>query len=844
MYLQTASKIAWRDLRAAPAKFFFVTLSVAVGVAALSGVKGFGYAFQGMLLRNAKQLLAADVQGQTWNDPTPEQAARIAAIGRGAGNFTSVVETVSMARSGAQRIPQMVAVKGVEPAFYPFYGKLTVDPDRPLRDLLPDDASVVVTPELLTRLRVKPGDSIRLGGMDFRITGTIVTEPDRLASGFGPGMRVLMTRAALEHTGLLQYGSRASRRFLIRLNVGSELDRVREELKASMPRIFISDYREGSPAVGRAIENTTTFLSLISLIALIVGSLGVATAMHSHLQQRMDTIATFKAVGARSGQIIQIYLVQTLWLGLLGGLVGVAVGAAVQRTFPVLMRQIFDLLPDVPWDWSFSLQGMALGILATLFFTLPPLLNVRNVRPSLVFRRDMADEGTERGKHWRDRIPSLVGSALIALGFIGIAAWLSNSLRMGLYFIAGLAFAVLVLWALAAALLFTARRLVRFLQRQLPSWLYHGFANLYRPGNQARSILVALGIGVMFTLSTYLLQRTVLQAVTSEGPGREGNLFLLDIRDTGAISSLLRSQPGVTGKLQLVGYIVSRMLSKNGVPTEELPLTKLRKNQLQAVRVTTAGGLPEGLELKRGEWWSGSSADPQLAVSEEAARDFQLNVGDQIRFQIAGRTVSAPVVATFRRLARAPVRYDLVFPREALNGLPVVYYGAAHVDPGYIPQVEEAIFDKFPTITVMNLADILKRIQEAVDQVAVVVRFLALFAIAAGVVILCSSVAGTRYRRIREVAILKSLGGTRMQIARIFSVEFSIIGLLAGLAGGILANAFTRILSDRFIDVQYDFDWLSVAVAVIGTAVLANAAGWIASARILGQRPLEVLRGE
>ncbi len=624
MFLQTASKIAWRDLRAAPAKFFFVTLSVAVGVAALSGVKGFGYAFQGMLLRNAKQLLAADVQGQTWNDPTPEQARRIESIGRHAGNITAVIETVSMARSSAQRVPQMIAVKGLDPAVYPFYGKLTLDPDRPLRELLPNDSSIVVTPELLTRLRVKLGDAIRLGGQDFTITGTLVTEPDRLASGFGPGMRVLMSQTALDRTGLIQYGSRASRRYLIRLNPGAKLEPVREELKAALPRIFISDYREGSPAVGRAIDNTTTFLSLISLIALMVGSLGVAMAMHSHLQQRMDTIATFKALGARSGQIIRIYLVQTLWLGLLGGVIGVAIGAAVQSAFPVLMRRIFELLPEVPWDWTFSLQGMALGILATLFFTLPPLLNVRNVRPSLVFRRDMADAGSERGKHWRDKIPSLVGSALIVLGFIGIAAWLSNSLRMGLYFIAGLTFAVLVLWVLAAALLFAARRVVRGLQRQLPSWLYHGFANLYRPGNQARSILVALGIGVMFTLSTYLLQRTVLQTVTSEGPGREGNLFLLDIRDTGAISQLLKSQPGVTGKLQLVGYIVSRMLSKNGIPTEELHLTKLRKNQLQAVRITTASGLPDGLELKRGEWWPPSSASPQLAVSEDAARDFRL----------------------------------------------------------------------------------------------------------------------------------------------------------------------------------------------------------------------------
>jgi putative ABC transport system permease protein len=221
-----------------------------------------------------------------------------------------------------------------------------------------------------------------------------------------------------------------------------------------------------------------------------------------------------------------------------------------------------------------------------------------------------------------------------------------------------------------------------------------------------------------------------------------------------------------------------------------------------------------------------------------------LRVGDQVKFQVAGRYITAPLVAVFRREQRAPVRYDLVFPRYALKSLPVVYYGAVHVDPAKIPQVEEAIFDRFPTVTVMDLADVLRRIQEAVDQVALVVRFLAGFAILAGVIILSSSVAGTRYRRIREVAILKTLGATRRRITSIFSIEFSILGATAGLVGGILANVFTRIVSDRFIDAVFDFDWLSLLVVMIATAVLANVAGWLASTRILDQRPLEVLRGE
>ncbi len=380
-------------------------------------------------------------------------------------------------------------------------------------------------------------------------------------------MRVLMNRAGLERTGLIQFGSRAAERFLFKLKPNADLDAMKSQLKSTLPRVFLSDYREGSPAVSRAIDNTTTFLSLISLIALIVGSLGVAMAMYSHLQQRMDTIAVMKAVGARAHQIMEIYLIQTLWLGLAGGVIGVAVGALVQKSFPWLIQRVFALLPEVPWDWSFSLQGMSLGVLATLLFTVPPLLSIRNVRPSLVFRRNMADAAIENRKHWREKLPSWAGVLLILAGFSGIAVWLSGSWKMGAYFIAGLTASIVLLAGVAAVLLYALRKLVKAWNRRLPPAFRHGFANLYRPGNQARSVLVALGIGVMFTLSTYLLERTVLRQVNAEGPGREGNLFLLDIRDSSEVTKLIESQPGVNGKVELVGYIVSKMLQKNGVPT-------------------------------------------------------------------------------------------------------------------------------------------------------------------------------------------------------------------------------------------------------------------------------------
>lgn len=836
--------MAVRELRATPAKFLFVIMAVAVGVAALSGVKGFGYGFRGMLLHNAKQLIAADVQAQIWDDPTPEQEQKMEALGKAHGALTRVTETVSMAGVANQHVPQMISVKAVDPAAYPYYGALGLKPALPLRQLLANDADAVVSEELLIRFKVNVGDTVRVGGKDFKITGEVTAEPDRLASGFGPGMRVLMTRQGLVRTGLIQFGSRSAQRFLFRLNPGTDLDAFKSSIEHNFRRVFISDYREGSENVGKAIDNTTTFLSLISLIALILGSLGVAMAMYSHLQQRLDTIAVMKALGARASQIIQIYLLQTLLLGLIGGIFGVAVGALVQKAFPILMRRVFAMLPEVGWDWSFSLQGIAVGVLATLLFTLPPLLSIRNVRPSLVFRRNMGDESGSKLKQWRDWLPVWIGVAAIWAGFWGIAFWLSGSARMAVYFVGGLTASIFLLFGVAALLLWLLRWIVRKSGRALPSTFRHGFANLYRPGNQAKAVLVALGVGVMFTAMTYLVQKTVLREVTSQGPGREGNLFLLDIRNSSAVTSAIEGLPGVRGKLELAGYIVSRMTAKNGIPTESLHLTKQRKDQLQTVRITTATAIPNGLTVQNGVWWNAASIEPELAVSEEAMRDFHLKVGDHLRFMMAGKTVEAPLVAIFRRDKSAPIRYDLVFPQGALKGMPVVYYGAAHVDPAYIPQVEETIFEKFPTVTVMNLAEVLARIQEAVDQVAVVIRFLALFAIVAGVIILSSSIAGTRYRRVREVAILKALGGTQRRIAGIFSVEFSLLGAVSGFIGGILANLFTRIIADKFIDTNFDFDWKSLALSVAGTILIANLAGWLASAKILGQRPLEVLRGE
>jgi putative ABC transport system permease protein len=841
-FLGTAARIAWRELKATPSRFIFVVLAVAVGVGALSGVKGFGSAFRSMLFRNAKQLTASDVTAQVWGLPTDDQLRRLRRIGRRAGALTWVTETISMAARPGNPTPQMVAVKAVDPSVYPFYGQLTLQPAAPLRALLSGN-DVLVNEELMIRLHLKRGDALRLGGQHFRLAGTIVTEPDRLASGFGPSMRIMMSRESLARTGLIQLGSRASQRFLFRVRPDVDLGRLKADVGSVLTRPRFTDFRDGDPAIERGINRSTTFLSLVSLVALIVGSLGVGMAMYSHLQQKMDTIAVMKAVGARSRQIVTIYLIQTLWLGLAGGVLGVALGALVQKMFPILIHQVFALLPEVSWDWSFSLQGLAVGVLATLLFTLPPIIGVWNVRPSLVFRREMND--AQRKPVWQS-LSYIACLAAIAAGFIGISLWLSGSWQVSSYFVGGLAASLVLLGIVATLLLAGARWLVRRSGRTLPANFRHGFANLYRPGTHAASILVALGVGVVFITTTYLIQKAIIRDVQTDAPSRSGNVYLLDIRpgQREEVARFIAAQPGVEKAPELVGYFVARLIQKNNKPIESLPLPKRKKDQLQTSRLSVVDEFPANFELTSGRFWARGTREPRVAISEEEAQRFGFQVGDRLQFQAAGKLITAPVVATYHPTKRAAFRFEVLYPREAMGTIPAVYFGSAQVRPADIPALEGAIFEKFPTITVMNLADILQRIQQAVEQVALVIRFLAAFAIVAGIVILCSSVAGTRYRRMREVAVLKTLGGTRRRITAIFSVEFTILGAVAGFIGGLLANAFTRVITTKYIEIPFQYDPVAVVAAMVLMAVLANAAGWLASLRILDLRPLEVLRAE
>lgn len=843
----TAARIAWREMRASRAKFVFVIISVAIGVAALTGVRGFSESFQKTLLDQARGIMAADLSARMFRQPTAQEDAALNALGTEGVRRTAVTEMVSMAAVEGNPVPLLVSLKVVDPAVYPFYGAVQLSPAESLRQAL-TASTVVVDENLLVRLRAHLGDRLKIGGEYFRIAAVILKEPDRMTAGFGLGPRVMITRGAVEKTGLLQPGSRATERILFKTGAKTGgIATLRAKVEKILPDAQISDFRETSPAITNGLDHATGLLSLICLVAMVLGAIGVAMAMRAHLQQRIEVLAIMKSIGARSADILRIYLLQTLLLGIAGALLGVALGLGVEWVFPSVLGKLLPMRPPLRLPVRSITEAMGTGILTTLLFCLPPLLDIRRIRPSVVLRRAVESSDAGPGVQLLQRVKESkaqwIAGAIIVAALAAIAAELSDSVTVGKWFAGSLCALLAVILALAAVMLRALRIFLAKTRLHLNSAVRHGLANLYRPGNQSAAVLAALGAGVMLILSVFLMQSAIIRDMRATAAPDTPNIFLVDMAtaELPGIEKLLTAQPGVKGKVETLPVIAARITEINGKDADKLRVKNLPKRLLRSVSLTWADAIPTGVKLKEGKWWKKSDSDG-LAIVDRVATRLDLHIGSQVVFISGEKTIRTRVAAIYKTDGQHVYgRSEFILPSKPLEGLPVVWYGAVHVVPGRIAALESAIFSVYPTVTVINIADILETIQGLVDQITIVIRFLAGFSILAGIIILASSVASTRFRRIREVVVLKTLGATRNRVAAVFSVEFIMLGLLAGVVGAAFANLLSRVLLHK-MEVDSHFYWSASALAVVATAVLAVVTGWAASFRLLGQKPLEILR--
>jgi len=850
-----ASSIAWRDLKSAPGKFAFVVLSVAVGVAALVGVRGLSDSFKSTLSGQARSLMAGDLSAHITHEPTADESQKIAVVLGGYQGIRSTwtTEAVSMASLPPDPVPLLVSLKAVDPSEYPYYGEAELDPAISLQQALKGD-SAIVSDEFLIRLNAHVGQTLRLGGKNFTITAVLKQEPDRILAGAGLGPRVMISSAAFSQTSLGGPGSRLNVHLLLKLPVASaaasdnQIAALRPQLESALSDAQVMDFREGNPGITRGLDNATSILSLICLVAMVLGAIGVAMAMHAHLEQRMDMLAILKVMGAGSSDLLRIFLLQTMGLGLAGGLLGVLAGVAVMGGLPAAFGNMVALHVRLAFPWQSALAGVGTGLLTTLLFCLPPLLDVRKVRPVLVLRR-LVDHGPDGftgwlARWWARRLQLAVAAVVVVA--LGAIAWaLSDSAKVGAWFAFLFTCALAVLLVMAVIALRAVRFVLDRIRLRLPSSLRHGLANLYRPGNQSAAVLAALGTGIMLILAVYLMQSAIIGDIKQTASPKIPNIFLVDISndEVAGVKAFFAQQAGVIKTLDLLPVITGRILSLNGKPVEEMRDQHFPRRMLQNAELSSSDAPPEGDRIKQGVWWKDGSAQ-EIAIAAGPATRLNLGIGSTVELETAGTTHTLRVAAIYEADGQhLGQRVQFVVPPGILGDEAAAWYGGVHMDPKLVPSMERALFAAYPTVSVINLAEVLEHVESVVDQITLVVRLLAGFSILAGLMILASSIAGTRFRRMQEAVVLKTLGATRMRIVRTFSVEFSFLGLLGGAVGVVFANLLTRILLHR-VDIAFQIEWGATFLALIGTAVLATVTGWIASYRILGLRPLEVLREE
>jgi putative ABC transport system permease protein len=718
------------------------------------------------------------------------------------------------------------------------------------------------------------GDQLKIGQAMFLITGIVRIEPDRMANAFSLGPRVMIAQEGLQAAELIKPGSRVRERYLVKMPSDMPVEPLFSELRGRLAAdsARISSYHTAQPQLRRFLDQLSRYLGLIGLTALFIGGLGVGTSIHAFLRDKLRTIAILKAVGADSATVVLTYVVQAIFLGSVGSLAGILLGIVFQRGLPPLMAGLFasDIIgqlgvsSELSWSSIWPLvKGATLGLLSTLLFTLWPLLKVRDIHPGVIFRRDaeqmMVEYGSPPSRWWlkwglADRLNVGTAGAII-FGLCVLSVWQAGSWSIGFLFLGALSLAITVLFI-------CARIVVRGLARlPMPHILSIRYAvgNVVRPGGQAAGIMVAIGIGVMVIVTVSLVEQALLHQVQENRPTDAPTFFFIDIQPDQAkeFVSLVERE---TGRPELTPLVRSRLHAINGhIVTAEEGLGKddkrtegkeERGKQWYLTReyvLTFLEQLPKDNELIKGGWWKPGQvfSTPLVSVEEEAATHLGLAVGSIVEFDIQGATVSAEV-SSIRKVewGNFSTNFYMILSPGSLVGAPFTYVGTVRVSPEEEVPLQQAVVASFPNVSAIHIGDVLDSFARVLDRLSLAIRAMALFCVLSGGVVMAAALASTRYRRLYESVILKTLGAPRSLIVRAFAIEYVLLGAVAGLIGLTLGTVLSWVVVRYVFDLSWSIHPQVLGIGLLLTMLLTLIVGFASTYRILGQRPLAVLRHE
>jgi putative ABC transport system permease protein len=854
-------RMATREARASWRRLLFFFLCVAVGVGAIVAIRSVIQTVRHALTTEARALTGADVLVQTtrpWQEAARARIAQRLSEAR-VVDTTEAVETATMVRPaepgpGQARMVELMAVE----APFPFYGELELEGGQPYSHHLIAGGGVLVRPELLTQLDVGIGDALIIGERTFTIRGVVLREPGRRMGVFSLGPRVLMDLADLPATGLLTFGSRA--RYLLMVRAPDPVvDGIVTQLRSDLRDQFITvrSYRGTEDQLGGDLQRAENYLSLVGFVMVVLGGIGVWSVTRVFVQQKIRAIAVLKCLGATARQVLAVYVAQVALLGLLGSLLGVVLAGLALWAVPAdMLAALGGAVPGL--TASAVVQGLGIGVLVSLLFALVPLLEVRRVKPLLLLR-DESETAPPRppgAGRWAGiaararRVDWLKTAAagLVVVGLVAIASWQADSLRVGALVSAGFVIVGFALHLAGLALI----RLVAPLRRT--SWfpLRHAVISFSRPGNQTRVILLAVGLGAFFIIGVRSLQSNLLQEFSLDLRGFGADLFLVDIQPDQAqplASFLDTANPG--REARLLPVLRARVVGVEGrdVNLESYEDVRGRGALAREYVVTYRDRLEANEQVVRGAFWPASpSGEAEVSIEEGIRNRFGIDVGDRVRFDVLGRIVEARV-SSVRRVEWADARaggFMFVFRPGVLERAPHTYIAVLRgpQDVDLRAGLQRQLVEQFPNVSVIDVRDIASTVEGVLANVTFAISIVGGVALFSGLLILIGSVAMTKFQRLHEAAVFKTLGASTRTIATMLALEYATLGALGGAVGGLGSLALTWIVSREVLEIRWHPAPEIGAAGVLLTMALVGVLGVVSSVDVLRRKPLSILRAE
>jgi putative ABC transport system permease protein len=836
-------RFALRELRGGLHGFRIFVACIALGVMAIAGVGSFSRSLTDGIDREGQVILGGDLSFILIHREV-DAAERRFLESRGEVSSGATMRAMATATGGQRALVELKAVDGL----YPLYGKVTLDPDMPLdRALAQRDGAfgAAVDSTLLARLNLKPGARLTIGTATIEVAAVIRSEPDKLASGIGFGPRIIVSEAALRATGLLVPGSLV--RWNYRLKLPNSSDRAVEAVTTAAGRELpdagwqIRNRTNASPQLERNVERFTQFLTLVGLTALLVGGVGVANAVKSHIERKRDTIATLKALGATGGSVFAIYLSQVLVLSSIGALIGLVLGAAL----PFAIAAVFGTILPLPIAPALQPEQLALafgyGLMTALAFALWPLGRAHDVPVSALFRDAVAVDG-----RWPRR-RYIVATLLVIAALVAVATMLSYDRKVALIFVGAAAAVFVMLQGVALLLMAIARRL----PRAKTTALRLAIANMHRPGALTPTVVLSLGLGLALLVTVIQIDGNLRRQIEGALPDKVPSFYFLDIQSTESdrFEAFIRQQaPGAA--LEQVPMLRGRIMSAGGTKADDIKARSDATWVLQSDRgITFAAEVPKGSTVVEGQWWPKDYKGPPLvSMEKKIAEGLKLKIGDPIVVNVLGRNIAA-TIANLRSVhwENLGINFVLVFSPNAFAGAPhtdiaTLSYPAGSSTTEQETALLKAVSDAFPAVTTVRVKDAIEAVGNIVRNLIVAVRGASLVALFAAVLVLGGALAAGHRDRIYDAVILKTLGATRGKLIGAYALEYLLLGSVTAFFGVAAGSAAAWLVVTKVMNLTYV--WLPgpAAGAAFGALLVTVALGLAGTFSALGHKPATVLR--